>query len=423
MAAPESLSDHLDSWASGSEGRAVAATVKALANAGKTISGLVMQGSLAGAVGAVVGSSSDGDAQKELDRLTNVQVIEALKGAPVACIASEELVEVMDTGKPDAPLSVAIDPLDGSSNIDTNVTIGTIFSILPRSSEHDGEPNSDFMQPGARQLAAGYIIYGPHTALVLTVGSGTHIFTLDSGDGTYKLTSKDVQVPSDTREFAINASNYRHWDERIRRYIDDCLEGEDGSRGKNFNTRWIASMVAECHRILMRGGIYLYPGDARKGYGEGRLRLIYEANPIAFLMEQAGGATTTGSMRMLDVLPTDIHQRVPLIFGSVQEVELLEQYVSEAASRSESSPLPNTQISRSALFRLSTLNGFRKFTATRRRVVTRLQRSWIRCCGECRTMCITSVRNSPRRISIFSGFRPSTHPIPSLPVGSRLPMS
>ena len=339
MKALVDLEEYLAAWARTDKARAVAQTVQALAKAGAIISGLVAQGPLAGAVGIVVGTNSDGDAQKELDRLTNIQVIEALKSAPVAYVASEELPEAMAMGRADAPLSVAIDPLDGSSNIDTNVSIGTIFSILPRSDAGNASPDSDFLQPGTKQLAAGYIIYGPHTALVLTVGEGTHIFTFDSSDGRYKLTAKNLQVPPTTREFAINASNYRHWDEAVRRYIDDCLEGDDGPKGKNFNTRWIASMVAECHRILMRGGIYLYPGDARRGYGDGRLRLTYEGNPIAFLMQQAGGAATTGLVSILDLVPTDIHQRVPLIFGSAEEVATPERYVSGIEPSSERSPL------------------------------------------------------------------------------------
>ncbi|MCP5110636.1 MAG: class 1 fructose-bisphosphatase, partial [bacterium] len=261
----------------------------------------------------------------------------ALETAPVAYIASEEMEEVVVTGRPDAPVSVAIDPLDGSSNIDTNVSIGTIFSILPRSGE--ASPEADFRQPGSAQLSAGYIIYGPQTALVLTVGEGTHIFTLDPRDGRFKLTEESLRVPAETREFAVNASNYRHWDESFRRYIDDCLEGEEGPRGKNFNMRWVASMVAECQRILMRGGVYLYPGDSREGYRDGRLRLIYEANPIGFLMEQAGGACSTGLTRMLDVEPTEIHQRVPLIFGSAGEVAAVEDYLQAKDLPGENNPL------------------------------------------------------------------------------------
>jgi fructose-1,6-bisphosphatase I len=339
MAPLMTLERYLEDWARTDEARAVAETILAIAGAGKTISGLIAQGPLAGSMGTVVANNADGDTQKELDRLTNIQAITALKRAPVAFVASEELDEPIATGNAAAPLCVAIDPLDGSSNIDTNVSVGTIFSILPLREDANGTGNLHFFQPGTRQLAAGYIIYGPHSALVLTVGQGTHIFTLDPADGKFKLTIKDVQIPRETREFAINTSNYRHWDEDVRQYIDDCLEGAEGPRGKNFNTRWIASMVAECHRILMRGGIYLYPGDARQGYQDGRLRLIYEGNPIAFLMEQAGGAASTGRMRIVDVEPTDIHQRVPLIFGSADEVETVERYVAQAGTGAERSPL------------------------------------------------------------------------------------
>lgn len=347
MKALMSLEDYLDGWARTSEARAAAKTVLSLARAGTVISGLIAQGPLAGSMGVIVGHNSDGDTQKELDRLTNIQVIEALKGAPVAWIASEELDEPMATGKDDAPLCVAIDPLDGSSNIDTNVSVGTIFSILPRREDTGGAAEAHFFQPGTRQIAAGYIIYGPQTAMALTVGAGTHIFTLDTADHKFKLTSANVQIPADTREFAINASNYRHWDVWVRQYIDTCLEGARGAREKNFNMRWIASMVAECHRILTRGGIYLYPGDARDGYAEGRLRLIYEGNPVAFLMEQAGGAATTGQMRILDVVPTGIHQRVPLIFGSAEEVAVVESYHANGAASAERSPL----FARRGLFR------------------------------------------------------------------------
>ena len=347
MKALMSLEDYLDGWARTGEAGAAAKTVLSLASAGRLISGLAAQGPLAGSMSAVVGHSNDGDGQKELDRITNIQVIEALKGAPVACIASEELDGPMATGKDDAPLCVAVDPLDGSSNIDANVTIGTIFSILPRLKDTPGAAEAHFFQPGTKQLAAGYIIYGPQTSMALTVGEGAHIFTLDPADRKYKLTSANLQVPAETREFAINASNYRHWDAGIRRYIDSCLEGAQGGRAKNFNMRWVGSMVAECHRILMRGGIYLYPGDTREGYAEGRLRLIYEGNPVAFLMDQAGGAATTGQMRILDVEPTSIHQRIPLIFGSAEEVAVAESYQGNGAASAERSPL----FARRGLFR------------------------------------------------------------------------
>ncbi len=339
MKALMSLEDYLAGWARNGEVRAAAKTVLSLAGAGTEISGLIARGPLAGSMSAVVGRHGDGDSQKELDRITNDLIIEALKGAPVALIASEELEAPLATGADDAPLCVAIDPLDGSSNIDTNVSVGTIFSILPLREDTGREDEAHFFQPGTRQLAAGYIIYGPQTSMVLSVGAGTHIFTLDPADRKYKLTAANLQVPADTREFAINASNYRHWDTGIRQYIDSCLEGAQGARKKNFNTRWIGSMVAECHRILIRGGIYLYPGDAREGYRQGRLRLIYEGNPVAFLMEQAGGAATTGQMRILDVEPTAIHQRIPLIFGSTGEVAIAESHCGLGENSADRSPL------------------------------------------------------------------------------------
>lgn len=339
MTALQTLEQYLNSWSGSGDLNRVAETIVALANAGKIISGLISQGPLAGATGAVVGNNSSGDTQKELDRLANVQVIDALRRAPVALIASEELNEPLATGKADAPLCVAVDPLDGSSNIDNNVSIGTIFSVLPMREDADGPASHHFFQPGAGQLAAGYLIYGPHTALVLTVGDGTHVFALDPADGRFKRTAANVQVPAQTREFAINASNYRHWDEPVRQYIDDCLEGSAGNRAKDFNTRWIASLVAECHRILMRGGVFLYPGDDRRGYGEGRLRLVYEANPVALLVEQAGGSASTGQARILDLVPSDIHQRVPLIFGSAEEVDVVQRYYRTATSAGTRSPL------------------------------------------------------------------------------------
>ncbi len=348
MSVLTTLNVYLDGWAESKERRTIADTVLILADTGREISKLVARGPLAGPMGTVVGSSIDGDGQKELDRLANIQLISALKRAPVAYIASEELIDPLTTGQVDAPLCVAIDPLDGSSNIETNVSIGTIFSILPRSEQASDAANIHFFQPGRKQLAAGYIIYGPQTALVLTVGEGTHIFTLDPDNDLYKLTTANVRVPETTSEFAINMSNYRHWRGELRAYIDDCLAGENGERGKNFNTRWIASMVAECHRILQRGGIYLYPGDGRQGYSQGRLRLIYEGNPIAFLMGEAGGNATTGHGPILDIVPTDIHQRIPLIFGSAGEVETVQNYYKASDSAGTRSPL----FGRRGLFRV-----------------------------------------------------------------------
>jgi fructose-1,6-bisphosphatase I len=221
-------------------------------------------------------------------------------------------------------LYVATDPLDGSSNIDTNVSVGTIFSILP--SIRGDDDSCRLLQPGTEQLAAGYVIYGPQTALVMTLGDGCMIFTLDPVSAKFRLTSTAIEVPEYTNEFAINSSNSRQWDGHIKAYVDDCLEGEDGPHGTNYNMRWIASLVAECHRILSRGGIFLYPADIRKGYSTGRLRLVYECNPIAFLIEQAGGYASNGTQRIMELQPKSAHERVPMIFGSKHEVKLVEQY-------------------------------------------------------------------------------------------------
>ena len=333
------LEQHMVDWAGQDVHRmAVATTVCTMATACAALSELIGDGALAGALGAVRGDHGGGDVQKALDVIANDMIIATLAGSPVAALVSEELDDVVLLN-PGAPLLVAIDPLDGSSNIDANVSIGTLFSIqaAPPDGLSPGLPA--FLQPGVRQLAAGYALYGPHTAFVLTVGHGTHIFTLDRSRGQFKLTAASVRVPPKTREFAINASNHRHWDEPIRIYIDDCLKGSEGPRGEDFNMRWIASMVAEAHRVLTRGGIYMYPGDVREGYERGRLRLIYEANPIAWLIEQAGGAASTGTERILEILPGAIHQRVPLLFGSRDEVARLDRYHLDPYPIGERSPL------------------------------------------------------------------------------------
>ena len=221
------------------------------------------------------------------------------------------------------------DPLDGSSNIDVNVSVGTIFSVL-RCPDGVTEPTeADFLQPGAQQLAAGYAVYGPSTILVLTTGSGTHSFTLDREVGSFVLTGRNLRIPEETSEFAINMSNIRHWQPPMRRYIDELLAGKTGPRGRDFNMRWVASMVADVHRILTRGGIFMYPRDLKDPSKPGRLRLMYEANPMSFIVEQAGGAATTGLMRMLDVQPTELHQRVPVFLGSKKEVERVTRYHAE----------------------------------------------------------------------------------------------
>lgn len=339
MAKFQGLHEYLVDWAAEREERQdVAETILSIAKATARISALIAQGPIAGTFGEIVGDNADGDAQKALDVYANELFIASLENAPVAVVGSEEEEFALVLNET-APLAVAIDPLDGSSNIDTNVSIGTIFSILPASNENEDSPESALLQPGANQLAAGFVIYGPQTALVLTVGEGTQIFTHERKSGRFLLTSATVRIPANQHEYAINASNYRHWDEPVRAYIDDCIAGAEGPQGENFNMRWIASLVAETFRIFARGGIFLYPRDNRAGYQNGRLRLTYEANPIAFLVEQAGGAATDGEHRILDIAPHGLHQRVPLVFGSRNKVELVARYHSEPHSISARSPL------------------------------------------------------------------------------------
>jgi fructose-1,6-bisphosphatase I len=242
-------------------------------------------------------------------------------------MASEEMegIHVVPNRYPQGEYLLLFDPLDGSSNIDVNVSIGTIFSVLKKP-EGAGVSEQDFLQAGAKQVAAGYCIYGPQTTLVLTVGDGVALFTLDREQGSFVLTQRKLTIPEDTKEFAINMSNMRHWDEPVKRYIDECLQGKAGPRGKDFNMRWIASMVADVHRILTRGGVFLYPWDKREPEKAGKLRLMYEANPMGWLVEQAGGAASTGTQRILDIVPNQLHQRVSVILGSKNEVERAASY-------------------------------------------------------------------------------------------------
>ena len=319
----QALTAYLAESAGDARQRAAAKTVAALAGAAARIARLVGQGPLGGAHGAAAGSANaDGDAQVALDLQANEEILAALRGAPVAYFASEEENAILTLAN-DAPVSVAVDPLDGSSNVDVNISIGTIFSIFP--TEPAGATAS-FFRPGSEQLAAGYFIYGPHTALMLSLGQGVDLFVLDPSGGEFLLARSGLAVPVQTKEFAINASNYRHWFPAIRTFIDDCLEGADGPRGKNYNMRWVASLVAEAHRIFTRGGVFLYPADRRPGYGRGRLRLIYEAFPIAFLIEQAGGAATDGIDPILPKVPAELHQRTPLVFGSAEKVRRIAGY-------------------------------------------------------------------------------------------------
>jgi fructose-1,6-bisphosphatase I len=333
------LEEYLVQWAARDGLRAeVGATVSAITDACIRISDIIAVGGAGRKLSAPRGEHGAGDEQKELDVLANAILFSALREAPVAALVSEE-VELAVPLNAGQSLLVALDPLDGSSNIDANVSIGTIFSILPTPDDVSPSEAAAFYQPGEHQLAAGYVLYGPQTALTLTTGVGTHIFTLDRRAGQFKLTAERIRVPPKTREFAINASNHRHWDEPIRIYVDDCLKGCEGPRGEDFNMRWIASMVAEAHRVLARGGIYMYPSDLRNGYENGRLRLIYEANPIAWLMEQAGAAASTGTARILEITPQGLHQRVPLIFGSRDEVDRLDRYHRDPYPVGERSPL------------------------------------------------------------------------------------
>lgn len=343
MVEHQTLSEHLEAWRGEDPQRAaVAATVRAIADACIAIAEIIALGPLAGSLASARGQNVDGDTQAELDLRADRILRDELRTAPVACVASEEL-DLPEGLDPEAAICVAVDPLDGSSNIDTNVSVGTIFSVLPMQCSQCTPSRTCFARQGRQQLAAGYVIYGPQTALVLTLNQGTHVFTLNPDTGEFCLTAAAIRIPEDTNEFAINTSNFRRWDGHVRAYIDDCLKGVEGPHGKNYNTRWIASLVAECHRIMMRGGIFLYPGDRRPDYRTGRLRLAYECNPIALLVEQAGGAATTGQEAVLDVQPSDIHERVPLIFGSLNEVRLVEHYYHESSPFEERSQLFGTR--------------------------------------------------------------------------------
>lgn len=316
-----------------------AKTLREIATAAIALSDLISLGQLYGRLGASRASTnSDGDVQKELDVLANDLFVEAFRRAPVAAVASEELSEplILD---PAAPLAVAMDPLDGSSNIDANVSIGTIFSILPALPDARGV-EAQFLQTGRAQIAGGFVIYGPQTSIVFALGAGaTQIFTLDRRDGFFHQSVAEVRIASDSKEYAINASNYRHWDPSIRAYIDDCVQGDEGPLKRNYNMRWVASLVAEAYRILLRGGVFLYPGDQRPGYADGRLRLIYEANPIALIAERAGGLATDCLRPVLDVTPSGVHARTPLVFGSSDLVELVGRYHSDPQFSAERAPL------------------------------------------------------------------------------------
>lgn len=306
--------------------------IEVVARACKAISNAVSKGALAGVLGSAGTGNVQGETQQKLDVIANEVLLDANEwGGHLAAMASEEMDSFYEIPNryPKGEYLLMFDPLDGSSNIDVNVSIGTIFSVLHMPKPGQTVTETDFMQPGTKQVAAGYAVYGPQTTLVLTVGNGVHMFTLDREAGSFVLTQSDVTIPEDTREFAINMSNMRHWAPPVRKYIDECLEGDEGPRGKNFNMRWVASMVADVHRILTRGGVFLYPWDKREPEKPGKLRLMYEANPMAFLVEQAGGAATNGHERILDIKPEKLHQRVSVILGSKNEVERATRYHQE----------------------------------------------------------------------------------------------
>lgn len=299
----------------------------------KRISAAVNKGALVGALGALESENVQGETQKKLDVISNDLMVEALQwGGHLAGMASEELEDPIQIPAkyPRGKYLALFDPLDGSSNTDVNISVGTIFSIL-RAPEGVANPTvKDFMQPGTEQVCAGYALYGPSTMFVLTTGNGVNGFTLDNDIGEFILTHPNMTVPEDTSEFAINASNSRHWMGPTKQYIEDCLAGETGPRGRNFNMRWVASMVAEVHRILNRGGIFMYPRDNKDPSKPGRLRLMYEANPMSMIIEQAGGAASTGTQRIMEIEPTEIHQRVGVILGSKNEVAKVEEYYSQS---------------------------------------------------------------------------------------------
>ncbi len=300
--------------------RELSILMEAISDSCRTISYLVSRGHLADVLGSAGTGNVQGEEQKQLDVLANDELMAMAKASGVVAAAASEEEDHARPIAADAPYLLLFDPLDGSSNIDVNVSIGTIFSVLPARAGEDA-----FLQTGRNQIAAGYCVYGPQTTLVLTLGVGVAAFTMDPPTGQFVQTGANIRIPEKTKEFAINMSNMRHWDDPVRAYIDECLAGEAGPRGKNFNMRWIASMVADVHRVLSRGGVFMYPWDRREPNKAGKLRLMYEANPMSLIIEQAGGKSFDGKQQILDVQPTGLHQRVSVMLGSKEEVEVLER--------------------------------------------------------------------------------------------------
>jgi fructose-1,6-bisphosphatase I len=306
--------------------------IEVVARACKAISFNVSKGALGDALGTAGSENVQGEVQKNLDILSNEILLDANEwGGNLAAMASEEMETFfpIPANYPKGEYLLVFDPLDGSSNIDVNVSIGTIFSVL-RCPDGQQPTEQSFLQPGTKQVAAGYAVYGPQTVLVLTTGNGVNCFTLDRELGSWVLTQSNMRIPEETREYAINASNSRHWYEPVQKYIGELNAGKDGARGENFNMRWIASMVADVHRILNRGGIFMYPADRRDPSKPGKLRLMYEANPMSFIVEQAGGMATNGEERILDIQPQSLHERVAVFLGSKNEVERVTRYHHEA---------------------------------------------------------------------------------------------
>ena len=314
----KTLANYLDAHASNPALNDVITTVT---DVGKTISQLLRKGALADILGEAGNQNVQGEEQKKLDVLANDLLLDALaKNAHCAGVASEELDDATPANA-DGSLLVLFDPLDGSSNIDINMAVGTIFSILPYQRQGQISENSDFLQAGNQQLAAGYLLYGTSTVLALTIADNVVMFSLNPDTNEYVLIEENVTIDADTSEYAINASNYRYWRAPMQQYIDELIAGKTGVRGRDFNTRWVAAMVGDVHRILCRGGLFTYPFDTKYANKAGKLRLMYEANPMSLLIERAGGAATDAVNRILDIAPTDIHQRVPVVLGSKNEVE------------------------------------------------------------------------------------------------------
>ena len=296
------------------------------------IASAVNKGALSGVMGSLESENIQGETQKKLDVITNdifMQTTE--RGGLLAAMASEEMDDVyhIPAQYPRGKYLLVFDPLDGSSNVDVNISVGTIFSVLEYAGDSATPAAAEFLQPGTQQVAAGYALYGSSTMLVITTGHGVNGFTLDVDIGEFVLTHPNMMITPDTKEFAINASNERFWEAPVQRYVNECVAGKTGPRGRDFNMRWVASMVAEVHRIIIRGGVFMYPKDAKDPTKAGKLRLMYEANPMSFIVEQAGGISSTGRQRILDVQPEGLHQRVPVILGSKNEVEIILAYHAE----------------------------------------------------------------------------------------------